>query len=257
RIADETAAYAQQCATAALALLDKLEDQLSRFRSNSEIAQIAQLQPGESLRLAPPVYQCLAVAARMEAATEQAFCISGRGALPGQTPPRWTLRDHAIHCETGGLDFDLGAIGKGFALDQMADLLREWSCPAFLLVAGGSSILAGHAPAGTTGWSCGLGDDGAPERLLLQNASLSGSGLAVKGQHIWDVRTGGAAGRTRRAWAVCDTAAESDALSTAAMVLPPADLARQLAGQSAWVVILEEADGLRRVGDRPVPAFVA
>ena len=135
--------------------------------------------------------------------------------------PQWDLvpEELSIRCESGQLQFDLGAIGKGFALDRMGELLRQWDCPSFLLVAGGSSILAGDPPSDAPGWSCGLGDDDATQRYFLTHASLSGSGLAVKGEHILDPRTGEPALRQNRAWVLADTAAESDALSTACMVL--------------------------------------
>ena len=77
--------------------------------------------------------------------------------------PHWDLLpdDHSILCMKGRLEFDLGAIGKGFALDRMAELLDHWDCPSFLLVAGGSSILAGDPPPDAPGWSCGLGENNA------------------------------------------------------------------------------------------------
>jgi thiamine biosynthesis lipoprotein len=182
RIADEERTYAAQAAQAALDLLDQLESQLSRFRANSDIARIAQLAPGERMRLSEPAFACLEVAKKMELATGGAFSASA-AALQTQTSlPQWSLLPHelSIHCERGQLQFDLGAIGKGFALDRMAELLRGWDCHSFMLVAGGSSILVGDAPKDTTGWSCGLGDDHAPQRFSLTHASLSGSGLAVK-----------------------------------------------------------------------------
>ena len=46
RIADEERTYAAQAAQAALDLLDKLESHLSRFRPNSDIAQIAAARAG-------------------------------------------------------------------------------------------------------------------------------------------------------------------------------------------------------------------
>lgn len=52
RIADEDKSYAAQAAQAAFALADELESHLSRFRANSDISQIAQIAPGEKLRLA-------------------------------------------------------------------------------------------------------------------------------------------------------------------------------------------------------------
>ena len=258
RIADEERAYAAQAAQAALDLLDKLESHLSRFRANSDIAQIAQLAPGEKMRLSEPAFACLAIARKMEAATLGAFS-STAAALQTQTSiPGWNLlpEELSIRCESGRLQFDLGAIGKGFALDRMAELLGRWECPAFLLVAGGSSILAGAPPKQAPGWSCGLGEDDSPHRLFLTRASLSGSGLAVKGNHILDPRTGQPALRQNRAWALADTAAESDALSTASMVLSEAELEQVLALDRSWLVFLETDGSYRPMGSRPHPPRV-
>ena len=248
RLAGEEKTYAAQAAQAAFALTDELESKLSRFRANSEIAAIAQLAVGETLRLTESVFACLALAKKMEDATRGAFSITAAVLKTQAAKPAWALEDFTIRCVGGKLEFDLGAIGKGFALDRMAELLREWSCEKFLLVAGGSSILAGDAPAGTPGWSCGLGDDNSPQRFFLKHGSLSGSGLAVQGRHILDPRTGQSAQRQTRAWALTESAAESDALSTACMVLDEPGIAEMLALKKTWRIILDEACGPRWLG---------
>ena len=255
RIAGEEKSYAGSAAQAAFTLLDQLESHLSRFRIGSSISQIKELKAGETLRLVEPVFACLQIAKKMELATGGAFSVTAAALQSQPAQPQWTLlpEQFSIRCDSGKLEFDLGAVGKGFALDRMAELLREWSCPAFLLVAGGSSILAGESLE-ANGWSCGLGDNNSPQRYWLKNCSLSGSGLAVKGKHILDPRTGQPAQRENRAWALADTAAESDALSTAAMVLDKSEINAAVAQDKSWLVFLNECESWRCLGDRALPA---
>ncbi len=254
RIAGAEKPYAAQAAQAAFALTDDLESKLSRFRENSDIARIARLAPGEELRLSEPVFACLEIAEKMESATRGAFSVTAAALQNQPQRPRWSLRQESssIRCDGGRLEFDLGAIGKGFALDRMAEVLREWDCPSFLLVAGGSSILAGAGPAGTPGWSCGLGENNSAQRYWLTDCSLSGSGLAVKGPHILDPRTGRPAHRKCRAWALTGTGAESDALSTACMVGGEAELLEIVGDRSDWLVFLNQGGGWRGGRARPM-----
>ena len=258
RVAGEDKTYAAQTAQAAFTLVDELESKLSRFRANSEISQIAQLSPGDKLRLSEPVFTCLRLAQRMEFATRGAFSVTAAALKNQPTKPLWTLvdKEFSIRCDSGRLEFDLGAIGKGFALDRMADVLREWDCAKFLLVAGGSSILAGDAPTGAVGWDCGLGENNSSRRHWLVNSSLSGSGLAVKGEHIFDPRTSLASSRRNRAWALTTSAAESDALSTACMILDETEILDVLKRNAEWLVFLNEKKEWRHLGKRPVPPLV-
>ena len=255
RIANEERTYAAQTAQAAFTLLDQLETHLSRFRANSDIVQLTQLVPGEKLRVSEPVLACLALAKKMDAATGGAFSVTAAAMQSQPAQPAWSVveNEFSIRCDRGKLEFDLGAIGKGFALDRLAEVLREWECPAFLLVAGGSSVLAGDAPTATPGWSCGLGDDGSLKRYWLKNVSVSGSGLAIKGRHILDPRTGLPSALRNRVWALADSAAESDAISTAAMILPEPEIAELVSRRDDWLVFLSENENWRQLGKRPSP----
>jgi thiamine biosynthesis lipoprotein len=248
--------YAAQAAQAALDMVDSLEGHLSRFRSDSDITRIGELAPGEKMRLSEPAFACLQIAERMERATRRAFCATPAALKNQFSLPQWGLLpdEQSILCLSGHLQFDLGAIGKGFALDRMAELLCQWDCRSFLLIAGGSSVLAGDPPAESLGWSCGLGENDASGRFFLTHASLSGSGLAVKGSHILDPRNGRPALRQTRAWAFADTAAESDALSTACMVLSEPELEEVLAQNHSWLSFLETDEGYRSLGRRVVPS---
>src|SRR5271167_2520167 len=117
RIANEEKIYTAQAAQAAFALTDNLESHLSRFRENSDISQIAQLVPGEILRVSEPVFACLEIAKKMELATRGAFSVTAAVLQSQMAQPRWTLlrKQFSIRCDGGKLEFDLGAIGKGFA----------------------------------------------------------------------------------------------------------------------------------------------
>ena len=130
---------------------------------------------------------------------------------------------------------DLGAIGKGFALDRMAEELTTWDAPRALVIAGGSSILALDEPEDSTGWEVSV----APSQVLrLQRCAIGTSGTAVKGAHILDPRTGRPTPGPYRAWAVHRSAAVADALSTAWMLLGPEEIeqiSRKLPGTRAFV----------------------
>src|SRR5215469_211955 len=91
RIANEESTYAAQAAQAALDLLDGLESHLSRFRANSDIAQIALLAPGEKLRLSEPAFACLKVAKRIELVTRGAFSVTPAALQTQASLPQWEL----------------------------------------------------------------------------------------------------------------------------------------------------------------------
>jgi len=250
RIAGEDPAYAEQAARAALTVAERLEGLLSRFQEESEVSQLAQLEPGERLRVSEPVFACLEIAHAMQTATRGTFSPTPRALHTQAQPPKWSLDRtcFSICCEAGRLEFDLGAIGKGFALDRMALELAEWSCPAYLLVAGGSSLLAGEPPPGLPGWDTGLGEDHSERRVALAHRALSGSGVAVQGRHILDPRTGAPAMLRERAWALAPSAAVSDALSTACMVLAESEIVMVLERRSDWRVWLMDGGEWRSYG---------
>ncbi len=222
--------YARQAAAAAFREVDRLENELSRFIESSDIARANRMARDETIMIGDDALQCLLLAADASLATRRAFdpayASKRPPELPGELPP-FTL-DPAAHTLTSRavrLQLDLGAIGKGYALDRAADLLREWSISAACLNSGGSTAFALGRPAGAEGWPIGLGEGAANRTLTLTDVALSGSGTAVKGQHLVDPRTGTAATRTNRAWALAPTAALSDALSTAFFIMTEADIA--------------------------------
>ena len=236
RIAGGEGSYARQAAQECFALVDRLEGLLSRFQETSEVACIARLQPGESFRVSAETFDCLQLALAMHTLTGGAFdptwgdvadrLRGGDGATPSAPRGRLALDPAAftVEVQQGTVALDLGAIGKGFALDRMAALLREWEIFNALLVSGGSSILALGQPPAAAGWEISV-DEKPAQVVSLRNHSIGSSGTSVKGDHIIDPLTQEPARRAHRAWALSDSAAVSDALSTAWMSLTREEIA--------------------------------
>jgi len=246
--ADADASYAAQAASAAFDEIRRLEDELSRFRASSDIYRLGQLPAGGSLLVGMAAWDCLSLAKAMHEETQGAFDITigplmalfvTREGEPRQVSKevleqaRQIIGSHRFDLEEGsmrvtvhaaGMIFDLGALGKGYALDQCADLLQDWKIPNFVLNAGDSTILAIGAPAGKGAWQVTLG--GGAQQLALSDRAVSGSGFAVQGAHIMNPRLFQPVPiRNRRTYALAPTAALSDALSTAFMVMEKDEIA--------------------------------
>lgn len=242
-LATDDEAYAASMAREAFQLLDNLEDKLSRFRPHSDVSIINQLEPGESVRLSIQAFDCLKMAFEISNETGGAFDVSLAPVMDCIRNDKGEIMDFkqevldeafeekreglyllsvedlSVYCQATGAGIDLGGIGKGFALDQLADFLEEWDLPEALLHGGGSTVLALDPPEGEEGWKVGFGDESGREPVWLKRAALSGSGKAVKGAHVLDPRTGKPALGHTRTWAQAPSAALSDALSTAFMVM--------------------------------------
>ena len=252
------ARYARQAAEAAFDLVDRLEQELSRFIANSDVSRVSALSAGESTRVSPTTLECLAIARHLYDTTGGAFDVSIGTGLPELEldPDTFT-----VHARQEGVRLDLGGIGKGYAIDRVAELLDEWEIPQALVHGGFSSVLALEAPLELEGWSLTLSEPEGGEvlaRLQARQRAFSASGTR-KGQHIVDPRTGRPA-PGRAAWVSVprgpgpggSPAAVADALSTAFMLLSEeeiADLCRDGAGLEAWLLLEpgEEAAGRRFV----------
>lgn len=237
---------ASGAAAAAAREIDALERELSRFQAYSDLARLARLRAGETLGVGLAAWDCLSLARDVWQATEGAFdaAIGGlyelwknRSAADAPSPAeveatrarcgsdKFELIEDGLRVRVlvDHLKFDLGALGKGYALDMVADLLRtHWELEDFLLITGGGSTIlaAGHALNGEP-WYVNAGPEGTPS-TPLHGRAVSASGFIHQGAHIIDPRTGLPVSTARiRAWAFASTAALSDALSTAFLVMEP------------------------------------
>ena len=220
-IPGEEAQYAGQAARAAFDEAGRIEEQLSRFLPGSDVARINALGAGQSLRVGIAAMDCLRLASEVCSQTDGAFDVTiGSHDLLELDPQRFL-----VGVKADGVRVDLGGIGKGYAVDQMAALLSEWSIGAALIHSGQSTALAVGTPPDSEGWPLALRHPAQNDETLLtvhlRSGAISGSGLAVHGQHIIDPRTGQPVEGVAGSWAFAPTAALSDALSTAFMVMQP------------------------------------
>lgn len=248
-------------AMAALDVVDRLEDQLSIYREESEVSAINRTASLLGVPVEAGLFALLALAVEIHRATGGAYDVtSGRLSSVwgftrrhGQIPAAQQLAE-ALQCvgsqhlaldrvassvrfDRPGLEINLGSIGKGYALDRCAELLTAQGIDDFLLHGGSSSVLArgtqGPAASDAAGWWVGLRHPLYPARRLgrlrLADRSLGTSGSGTQfflhqGRrygHILDPRTGWPAEGVLTATALAPSAAEADALATAFYVLGP------------------------------------
>jgi thiamine biosynthesis lipoprotein len=258
-VVSRDAGYAAQAAQAAFDLVDRLERELSRFIPNSDIARINHLEAGELTRVAPSTLECLAIARHAFELTDGAFDISLGTDLPALD---LDLDACTVRAATSGVRLDLGGIGKGYAVDLMAEVLEEWELPVALVHGGFSSVLALEPPPGLDGWPLTLSsptDARVLVRLVARQTALAASGLR-KRDHIVDPRAGVPVRERLAAWVAVPrppptdegprlaAAAITDALTTAFMMLSHEDIERlseRSPGMEAWT--LDRAGILRLI----------
>jgi FAD:protein FMN transferase len=262
--------FAAQAAQEAFRTAEAIESEFSRFLPNSDVSRINRLEPGQSVLVCIDTFECLKRGLEMREMTGGAFDVtaetgrerpetdgSGRPAAESDRP-RIVLDGETFEVTvTGRIALDLGGIGKGYAVDRMIGVLREWELPAALVHGGKSSVSAYGGPDGCTGWPVtlrrpaggpepgvsGACSDGLIGRIELNGRSMAASGLE-KGPHIIDPRTGLPVTGRIAAWAFADDATTADCLSTAFMVMEPESVRAFCARNPSVSAIVIGEDGI-------------
>ena len=266
--------YAGRAARAAFNEVDRLEGLLSRYIENSDVSRINGLEPGQSELVSEDTMKCLLIARQAHDLTGGAFDVTigawidslknKDAVLPKEKKPSMNQlkldpASLTVQVLDENISVDLGGIGKGYAVDIIADVLHEWSIQKALIHGGASSVRALKPPSARKGWPVTLSDPtdiSTVVRLEIVEEVLSSSGLQ-RGEHIFNPFTGEAINDRR----VCrirlhQNAALADALSTAGMILP-LEAVRQMQDnlEGCSVMILMAADGAEmkwvKLGDWP------
>ena len=251
---DQNDAACVPAAQAALNEVDAIEAQLTVFRETSAIAELNRRAGSVDAACDANLFALLARCRDLSDDTDGAFDITstplsrcwgflrreGRvpadheleraRALVGMRKVRLDPEHSTVKFLEPGVELNLGAIGKGYALDRIATLLRIGGVDHALLSAGQSSVLAIGGRG--RGWPIDIVSPrrvGAIARVWLRDVALGTSGagtqfVIVDGRrygHVIDPRTGRPADGMVSASVICESAADADALSTAFLVGGP------------------------------------
>jgi thiamine biosynthesis lipoprotein len=242
-------------ASDALNLVHEIEAELSVYREETTVSRINRLAADGPQTLDAELWQLLARCVELWRETEGAFDVAVRalillwqrcraaGRIPGDeelqvtreiTGSQHLLLDAAastIAFDRNGVGLDLGAIGKGYAVDRAAAQLTAAGVTDFVVHGGFSSVLARGDHGGQGGWPIGLKNplftDDRYATLLLSNRALATSGSNIQyfryqGRrygHLLDPRSGWPADALLSVSVLAPSAADADALSTAFYVM--------------------------------------
>jgi thiamine biosynthesis lipoprotein len=235
-------------------MIHALEVQMTVYRPDSELSRVNQHAASESVVVEQSLFELLRQARDISADTGGAFdptsgplialwrgCraegriptaqeITERLSIVGMHHVHFVEDQTAIRFDRPGVELNLGAIGKGHAVDRAAEFLLREGLDSWLFHGGYSSVRVQGSHSGREEWPVGLRNPLLPhERLgtiLLCNQALSTSGSNVQyfrheGQrygHILDPRSGWPPAHLLSVTVVAPTAAIADALSTAFFV---------------------------------------
>ncbi len=254
----------------ALNEVERLEAQLSPYLSGSEISHLNARAAREPVRVSPPLFALLQHAKRLSEETGGAFDITiaplircwgfmgGNGRIPdprelaearatiGMRRVHLDPEDGTVRFERDGVVLDLGAIGKGYAVEAAAEILREAGVASALIHGGTSTVYALGRPPDPECWKVAIAmpplsvwssasrlaepGSGTPNpqwTVSLHDEAMSvsavwGKSFEMEGKtfgHVLDPRNGRPVSGAMLAAVVSPSAMETDALSTALLVL--------------------------------------
>jgi thiamine biosynthesis lipoprotein len=233
--------------------VEQLEQILSDWRASSELRQLESVAPRTWIMVSPPLCQVLGLALRVAKDTDGRFdptigplTALWREAARTGRPISDSARAEAqrrvgyralrldgkrcrVRFERAGMQLDLGAVAKGWIIDDALALVRTSGAGAAMLLAGGDLAVFGSPDAalgearGAGGWRIAVPRAQGDTVLLLTEGAVSTSGAsqqrapALRGEesHVFDARVGRGATRVGDVTVLGTRAAVTDALATA------------------------------------------
>ena len=238
----------------AFELIDSLEKQISSWISSSDTSQINRLAAKSPIQVHEDVFDLLTFSAQVNKETQGVFDITvaplielwNTALMQGKHPTPSEIADVLTHVgmnkvklnpetrevsvQKAGVRLSFGGIGKGLALDIVADYFKSQDIKSALLSGGNSSILTIGAPPGKEFWIIGINNpynkEESLESIRLRDQALSTSacyhhlaGVTGRPCGIFDPRTGQRATGLVSATVIAQSGMQTDALSTSFYVM--------------------------------------
>jgi FAD:protein FMN transferase len=273
----EIAAYNQSSEHASHAIekafqeIVRLDDLLSDYKPDSALSNLNRSAHFHAEKVPSDLYRVIDQAVQFSRLSDGKFDISvaplvnlWKAALRGEGTPSRAQQEEVRSCvgyekieltppdrisfRSSCLQLDLGAIGKGYAVDRAADVLRSLGIRDALINAGGSTVFAMGSPPDHTAWLVHLRDPSnkIDPQVMLKDGSVSTSEQTAPSLlgnespgHVIDPETGMPLKTVFAVSAASRTATISDALSTTLLLLGPTKgkaLIKRMADVSAiWI----------------------
>jgi FAD:protein FMN transferase len=251
---DRSSEHASQAIEKAFQEIVRLDDLMSNYKPDSALSNLNRSAHFHAQNVPSDLYAVIDQAVQFSRLSEGKFDISiaplvnlWKAVLRGEGTPSRAQQEEARSCvgyerieltppdrisfRSSCLQLDLGAIGKGYAVDRAAEVLRSLGIRDALINAGGSTIFAMGSPPDHTAWLVHLRDPSnkIDPQVMLRDGSVSTSEQTAPsllgndpGGHIIDPETGMPLKTVFAVSAVSRTATSSDALSTTLLLLGPA-----------------------------------
>jgi FAD:protein FMN transferase len=268
---DHSPEHASKAIEKAFQEIVRIDDLFSNYKPDSALSNLNRSAHFHTEKVPPDLYRVIEQSMQFSRLSDGKFDISvaplvdlWKAALRGEGTPTPARQEEVRGCvgyekieltppdqisfRSPCLQLDLGAIGKGYAVDRAAEVLRSLGIRDALINAGGSTILAMGSPPNQTAWLVHLRDPSnkIDPQVMLKDESVSTSeqtAASLLGNdsagHIIDPGTGMALKTIFAVSAVSKTATVSDGLSTTLLLLGPtkgAELIKNKADVSAiWI----------------------
>lgn len=249
---------ARAAVDAAYARFDDVNRLMSDYVADSEIGRLNAAPAGQWVDVASETFTCLKLARAVTRRSGGAFDVTCRplvrvwkeAAEAGELPTdaqlaeararvgndKWELDEDAgrVRKLVEGVEFDLGGIAKGYALDLAAERMESAGADGALVDIGGDVLAVGENRAGAP-WRVGVRHPFAGDEIIVVLA-LSDRAVATSGvqqrfheiggrrySHIIDPRTGRPAEQSPSVTVVASDGATADAWATVLSVLSVAE----------------------------------